>query len=68
MKDFYSSQVIDFGSATFDWDHHTSIVTTRQYRAPEVDLGTGSMLIDSFLISPLSRVVTRDMFRHLLKL
>jgi len=30
--------VIDFGSATFEDDHHTSIVSTRHYRAPEVIL------------------------------
>eukprot|EP01147_Barroeca_monosierra_P009345 gene9345-1608_t len=34
-------KMIDFGSATFDWDHHTRIVTTRHYRAPEVILETG---------------------------
>ena len=31
--------VIDFGSATYEHDHHTSIVSTRHYRAPEVVLG-----------------------------
>lgn len=34
-------QVIDFGSTTFDWDHHTRIVTSRQYRGPEVILSLG---------------------------
>eukprot|EP00039_Didymoeca_costata_P009560 m.126807 g.126807 ORF g.126807 m.126807 type:complete len:407 (+) comp14528_c0_seq1:285-1505(+) len=34
-------QVIDFGSATFEDEHHTSIVSTRHYRAPEVILGLG---------------------------
>jgi dual-specificity kinase len=33
--------LIDFGSATFEYDHHTSIVSTRHYRAPEVVLGCG---------------------------
>ena len=33
--------IIDFGSATFEYDHHTAIVSTRHYRAPEVILGTG---------------------------
>ena len=33
--------LIDFGSATFEYDHHTSIVSTRHYRAPEVILGCG---------------------------
>eukprot|EP00357_Protocruzia_adherens_P032055 CAMPEP_0115047052 /NCGR_PEP_ID=MMETSP0216-20121206/49095_1 /TAXON_ID=223996 /ORGANISM="Protocruzia adherens, Strain Boccale" /LENGTH=604 /DNA_ID=CAMNT_0002430211 /DNA_START=17 /DNA_END=1834 /DNA_ORIENTATION=- len=32
-------RVIDFGGATFDDDHHSSIINTRQYRAPEVILG-----------------------------
>ncbi len=31
--------VIDFGSATFEDDPHSSIITTRHYRAPEVILG-----------------------------
>ena len=30
--------VIDFGSATFRDEHHTKIVSTRHYRAPEVRL------------------------------
>ncbi|KAL5969483.1 Dual specificity protein kinase CLK2, partial [Taenia solium] len=28
-------RLIDFGSATFDYDHHSTIVSTRHYRAPE---------------------------------
>ena len=45
-------RLIDFGSTTFDHEHHSSIVQTRHYRAPEVvmelgkkyfrDLGMGS--------------------------
>ena len=31
-------QLIDFGSATFDDEHHSTIVSTRHYRAPEVRL------------------------------
>eukprot|EP01135_Chromosphaera_perkinsii_P012112 Nk52_evm50s2579 gene=Nk52_evmTU50s2579 len=34
-------QLIDFGSATFEIDHHTRIVSTRHYRAPEVILELG---------------------------
>ena len=34
-------KVIDFGSATFDWEHHSTIVSTRHYRAPEVILELG---------------------------
>ena len=32
-------RLIDFGSATFDDEHHSTIVSTRHYRAPEVLLG-----------------------------
>jgi serine/threonine protein kinase len=32
-------KVIDFGGATFDAEHKSRIVATRQYRAPEVVLG-----------------------------
>ena len=32
-------KVVDFGSATFDQEHHSTIVSTRHYRAPEVILG-----------------------------
>lgn len=34
-------RLIDFGSATFDEDYHSSIVSTRHYRAPEIILGLG---------------------------
>ncbi|KAK9391094.1 dual specificity protein kinase CLK2 [Crotalus adamanteus] len=32
-------RLVDFGSATFDHEHHSTIVSTRHYRAPEVILG-----------------------------
>ena len=32
-------KIIDMGGATFDDEHHSSIINTRQYRAPEVILG-----------------------------
>jgi len=32
-------KLIDFGSATYEGQHHTSIVCTRHYRPPEVVLG-----------------------------
>lgn len=32
-------KVVDFGSATFDDEHHSTLVSTRHYRAPEVILG-----------------------------
>ena len=34
-------KVIDFGSATFQDQYHSTIVSTRHYRAPEVILGLG---------------------------
>ncbi|PAA93865.1 hypothetical protein BOX15_Mlig021322g1 [Macrostomum lignano] len=33
--------LIDFGSATFDQEHHSTVVSTRHYRAPEVILELG---------------------------
>ena len=38
MKDS-DIRLIDFGSATFDDEHHSTVVSTRHYRAPEVILG-----------------------------
>ena len=32
-------KIVDFGNATYDHEHHTSVVSTRHYRAPEVILG-----------------------------
>jgi dual-specificity kinase len=32
-------KLIDFGSAIFEKDHHSSVVCTRHYRAPEIILG-----------------------------
>jgi serine/threonine protein kinase len=32
-------KLIDFGGATYADEHHTAIINTRQYRAPEVILG-----------------------------
>lgn len=37
----YCTQLIDFGGACYDSDKKSSIINTRQYRAPEVILGTG---------------------------
>eukprot|EP00095_Tigriopus_kingsejongensis_P010919 snap_masked-scaffold238_size242079-processed-gene-1.8 protein:Tk10919 transcript:snap_masked-scaffold238_size242079-processed-gene-1.8-mRNA-1 annotation:"serine threonine-protein kinase doa" len=34
-------RLIDFGSATFDHEHHSTIVSTRHYRAPEVIMELG---------------------------
>lgn len=33
-------KLIDFGSAIYEDEYHSSIINTRQYRAPEVILGT----------------------------
>ena len=37
-------RLIDFGSTTFDHEHHSSIVQTRHYRAPEVESKTSNSL------------------------
>jgi len=34
-------RLIDFGNATYEEEHHSSIINTRQYRGPEVILGLG---------------------------
>ncbi|KAG0295050.1 dual specificity protein kinase kns1 [Linnemannia gamsii] len=34
-------RLIDFGSATFHDEHHSTVVSTRHYRAPEIILGMG---------------------------
>lgn len=31
-------KIIDFGGATYENEHHSSIINTRQYRAPEIIL------------------------------
>ena len=42
-------RLIDFGSATFDWEHHSKVVSTRHYRAPEVILELGNYQILSII-------------------
>ena len=32
-------RLIDFGSATFEEEYHSTVVSTRHYRAPEIILG-----------------------------
>lgn len=34
-------KIIDFGNATYDSEHHSSIINTRQYRGPEILLSLG---------------------------
>ena len=43
-------KVIDFGSATYENEHHSTTVSTRHYRAPEVVLGK---LLKSYFITSL---------------
>lgn len=43
-------RLIDFGSATFDHEHHSTIVSTRHYRAPEVILGKKRPIIWWFIL------------------
>lgn len=40
-------RLIDLGSATFDDEHHSTIVSTRHYRAPEVILELGWTQVSS---------------------
>ncbi|KAM6953295.1 dual specificity protein kinase CLK4-like [Aplochiton taeniatus] len=67
-------KVVDFGNATYEHDHHTSVVSTRHYRAPEVilDLGwdhacdvwsIGCILVEYYLGSTLFQ--THDSKEHL---
>uniref|UniRef100_A0A8C7K4C5 dual-specificity kinase n=1 Tax=Oncorhynchus kisutch TaxID=8019 RepID=A0A8C7K4C5_ONCKI len=67
-------KVVDFGNATYEHNHHTSVVSTRHYRAPEVilDLGwdhacdvwsLGCILIEYYLGSTLFQ--THDSKEHL---
>lgn len=37
-------RLIDFGSATFEDEYHSTVVSTRHYRAPEIILGWSSLL------------------------
>ncbi|XP_034739730.1 dual specificity protein kinase CLK4 isoform X4 [Etheostoma cragini] len=67
-------KIVDFGNATYEHEHHTSVVSTRHYRAPEVilDLGwghscdvwsIGCILIEFYLGSTLFQ--THDSKEHL---
>lgn len=49
-------RLIDFGSATFDHEHHSQVVSTRHYRAPEVLLGN---LLRRFMSSSQHRISDR---------
>ncbi|KAJ8254633.1 hypothetical protein GJAV_G00195270 [Gymnothorax javanicus] len=67
-------KVVDFGNATYDHEYHTSVVSTRHYRAPEVILGLkwdrscdvwslGCILIEFYLGQTLFQ--THDSKEHL---
>ncbi|XP_026872495.1 dual specificity protein kinase CLK1-like [Electrophorus electricus] len=67
-------KVVDFGNATYEHEHHTTVVSTRHYRAPEVilELGwdhscdvwsLGCILIEYYLGSTLFQ--THDSKEHL---
>ncbi|KAM7417777.1 hypothetical protein PAMA_017430 [Pampus argenteus] len=67
-------KIVDFGNATYEHEHHTSVVSTRHYRAPEVilELGwdhscdvwsIGCILIEYYLGSTLFQ--THDSKEHL---
>ena len=55
-------RLIDFGSATFDWEHHSKIVSTRHYRAPEVILG--ALHSARFAILAVDRCITTPIAQH----
>ncbi|ORX70375.1 kinase-like protein [Anaeromyces robustus] len=76
IKELYSTniQLIDFGSATFQDEYHSSVVSTRHYRAPEIILNlgwsypcdiwsVGCILIEFFTGSALFQ--THDNLEHL---
>ena len=42
-------RLIDFGSTTFDHEHHSTIVQTRHYRAPEVVMELGEFSLGLWL-------------------
>ncbi|PPQ83427.1 hypothetical protein CVT25_007018 [Psilocybe cyanescens] len=60
-------RLIDFGSATFEQEYHSSVVSTRHYRAPEIILGTLHVTLSncSLLINRLALYQTHDNLEHL---
>ena len=60
--------LIDFGSATFDDEYHSSVVSTRHYRAPEIILGIGKyrrVLENKFVLTCPQVGATQSTFGHL---
>lgn len=43
-------RLIDFGSATFEEEYHSTVVSTRHYRAPEIILGALLLLSSCILV------------------
>jgi dual-specificity kinase len=39
VLEFTDIRLIDFGSATFEEEYHSAVVSTRHYHAPEIILG-----------------------------
>ena len=56
-------RLIDFGSATFDWEHHSKVVSTRHYRAPEVILGMYIFML-SQLAEKAQRLLAKSDISH----
>lgn len=68
-------KIIDFGTSTYDSEHHVPVITTREYRAPEVffELGwnkkcdiwsLGCILMELYTGLQLFGTVTRDDLEH----
>lgn len=60
--------LIDFGSATFDDEYHSSVVSTRHYRAPEIILGIGKyrrVLENKFVLTCPQVGATQSISGHL---
>ncbi|XP_044721219.1 kinase [Hirsutella rhossiliensis] len=65
---FTEIRLIDFGSATFQDEYHSSVVSTRHYRAPEIILGLGwsfpcdiwSIGIDTHLVQEVNKLHARS--------
>jgi dual-specificity kinase len=59
-------RLIDFGSATFEREYHSTVVSTRHYRAPEIILGefyaSESLLLCSFVVKGLGWSFPCDAF------
>ena len=57
-------RLIDFGSATFDHEHHSTIVSTRHYRSPEVILGILPLKHVYCIFNALRITITGGIERH----